>query len=185
MTVQLVAENGVVAGVLFSTGCLLAELVTVSASLFLVDRMLRFRSATILLQWISLIVLLIFTVACFVAASSDSSYQHSLITDKSSPLILGFVMMIVNPVQLPFWLGWTAVLVEKKIVQAGGLRYFLYVAGSGAGSILASLCFILLGRFLITNWSLAPSIFYSILGILFFVSFVLQLRKIFERQFAV
>jgi len=184
ITVQLVAKNGIAVAVLFATGCLLAELVTVTASLFLVDRMIRFKGVMRFLQWISLFILLGLAIASFVAAFFVPFHQIGPAWDGSSPLIFGFAMMIVNPLQLPFWLGWTTVLTERKILQSGGFQHFLYIVSSGLGSMLASLCFILLGKFLVSNWSIAPGVFHATLGLLFFVSFVLQLRKIFEGRLA-
>jgi threonine/homoserine/homoserine lactone efflux protein len=180
MTVQLVASNGLMVAALFSLGCLLAELVAVSASVFLVDRMLRFKGVTRLLQWISLFVLFALTIFSFIAAGTDSSDVFIPVWDGSSPLIVGFVMMLINPVQVPFWLGWTTVLVEKRILQTAGFHYVLYVAGTAIGSILASVCFMVLGKVLVDRWSIAPSAFHQMLGILFLVSFMLQLRKMMD-----
>ncbi|MGC3943625.1 MAG: hypothetical protein QM762_03650 [Chryseolinea sp.] len=182
MTVRLVTEDGVIAAALFSAGCLLAELVTVSASLILVDRMLRFKGIAGILQWISLTVLLAFTVACFVVALNNPVYQQIVVADGASPLVLGFLIMIVNPVQLPFWLGWTTLLAERKIMRAVSKQYIIYVAGSGVGSFLASGFFILLGKLFISKWTVPPMAFYITLGILFLLSFVLQLRKILESR---
>jgi threonine/homoserine/homoserine lactone efflux protein len=184
LTVQLVAEHGYTVAVLFATGCLLAELVTVTASFFLVDRMLRFKVVMSVLRWISLVILLALAIGSFVAAAGQPLYKIGAAWDGSSPLIFGFALMIVNPVQLPFWLGWTTVLLEKRILKPGCFQYYLYVISSGLGSMLASICFILAGRFLIVNWSIAPGIFYGSLGVLFLVSFGLQLRTIFNRRAA-
>ncbi len=149
MTVQLVGSSGIVVAILFSLGCLLAELVAVSASVFLVDRMLRFKGVARLLQWISLFVLLALAIFSFIAAGSESSGDFSPAWDGSSPLIVGFVMMLINPVQLPFWLGWTTVLVGKRVLRTAGFHYVLYVAGSALGSLAASACFIVLGKLLV------------------------------------
>ena len=180
MTVRLSAEAGVTAAAMFSIGCLLAELVTVSASLVLVDRVMRFKNIGYVMQWISLIILLLFTVACFMAATSERLPNPILAVDGASPLVLGFVMMIINPVQLPFWLGWTALLAEKKFIKAISTQYLMYVSGSGAGSLLASVCFIFLGKFFVSKWTISPAAFYSTLGVLFLLTFLLQLRKVVE-----
>jgi threonine/homoserine/homoserine lactone efflux protein len=177
LTVQLVAEKGLTVAVLFATGCLLAELVTVASSLFLVDRMIRFKGVMRFLQWISLFVLLALAIGSFFAAAGKSTVQIGSTWDGSSPLVFGFALMIVNPVQFPFWLGWTTVLVEKRILHTGCVHYCLYVLGSGVGSMLASICFILLGRMLVAHWFTVPGLFPAILGTLFLVSFILQLRK--------
>ncbi|MEJ1240869.1 LysE family transporter [Chryseolinea sp. T2] len=182
MTIRLATESGAASAVWFSVGCLLAELVAVSASLILVDRMLRFKNMANVLQWTSLVVLFIFALGCFIAAFSVHQQPDTMIVDDASPLILGFVIMIVNPVQLPFWLGWTAILADKKIIKAVGVQYIMYVVGSGVGSFLASGCFILLGTFFVSKWSVSPMIFYIVLGILFLLSFALQIRKMYDRD---
>ena len=185
MTIRLATESGIVPAAWFSVGCLLAELVAVSASLILVDRMMRFKNIAITLQWVSLVVLFVFAIGCFIAASSVQQQPDTMIVDDASPLILGFVIMIVNPVQLPFWLGWTAILADKKLIKAAGVQYVMYVIGSGAGSLLASGCFILLGTFFVSKWSVSPMTFYTVLGVLFLLSFALQIRRMFDRSRAI
>ena len=182
MTIQLATENGLSVAILFATGCLLAELVTVAASVFLVDRMIQFKGVLRFLQWITLVVLLALTIGSFVAAIGKPIYQIGSAWNGSSPLIFGFALMIVNPVQFPFWLGWTTVLLERKILRTGCVHYCLYVLSVGIGSMLASICFILLGRMLLAHWFIVPGVFHAILGTLFLVSFILQLRKIFDQQ---
>lgn len=182
MTVKLVADEGLSVAVLFSIGCLLAELVAVSASIFLVDRMVRFKRVTQLLQWISLAILLVLAMVSFVAANRGELPQTRIAWKGSSPFIAGFFVMMVNPVQLPFWLGWTTVLVEKRLLRAGGIPAVLYVLGSGLGAIIASFCFIWLGQTLTEHLTIAPSIFHLLLGTLFFIAFLSQLWKIVQRR---
>lgn len=182
LTVRLVGTGGLTVAFLFAIGCMMAELVYVAASVFLMDRILRFRIIYRLLQWVSAGVLVAFSAASFMAAAGWIPARSLVMENHSSPLIFGFLMMMINPVQFPFWMSWTTVLIQRRVLKVEGRRYLLYIFGAGLGSLIASACFILLGQFIVTGGLLTPGFFHGLLGVLFLVAGVVQIRKIFERR---
>lgn len=160
----------------------MAELLYVAASVFLMDRILRFRFIYRLLQGVSAGVLMMFAVASFMASAGLIPTRSLAMENHSSPLIFGFLMMMINPVQFPFWMSWTTVLIQRSLLKAEGRRYLLYICGAGLGSLMASACFMLLGQFIVAGGLLTPGLFHGLLGILFLVAGVVQIRKMFERR---
>jgi threonine/homoserine/homoserine lactone efflux protein len=178
LTIRLASSDGLAVASRFSVGCMMAELIYVSASLFMVDRILRFKGVFIFLRWLSVVFLLAFSVALFLAAGSADTLHVIPSWNNSSPFVFGFALMIINPVQFPFWLGWATVLAEQKVLKPDGRYYLTYAAGAGLGSLLASLCFILLGQFVVSHWFIPQALFHTVLGTLFLVSGILQVRKL-------
>jgi hypothetical protein len=49
---------------------------------------------------------------------------------------LGLFMSALSPMQIPFWFGWSTVLLTKKILQPVQSHYNSYIAGIGVGTLL-------------------------------------------------
>ncbi|HEY6899254.1 MAG TPA: hypothetical protein VI233_01365, partial [Puia sp.] len=67
------------------------------------------------------------------------------------PFLSGLLLSTLNPLHLPFWLGWTAVLKAKNILVPARLEYNLFAIAIGAGTALAFLAYGFAGR-LILQW---------------------------------
>jgi threonine/homoserine/homoserine lactone efflux protein len=67
------------------------------------------------------------------------------------PFLAGVLFSVLNPLHLPFWLGWTAVLRSKNILVHARVEYHLFSAAIGVGTALAFLVYGLAGH-LILNW---------------------------------
>jgi threonine/homoserine/homoserine lactone efflux protein len=65
------------------------------------------------------------------------------------PFLGGLLLGALNPLHLPFWLGWTAVLRAKNILGGGRREYHLFSAAIGAGTALAFLAYGLAGHVLL------------------------------------
>jgi threonine/homoserine/homoserine lactone efflux protein len=164
LLVQLAASNGVKVALWFAAGCLMTELIYVWLSLAVRNLMTLAGILPRIFQWVSVAVVSGLAIASFSAAMYDSPAINVLLPGESSPLVFGFMLMAINPVQAPFWFGWTAVLVERKILSPAPLNYALYIAGAGLGSIAADLLFILTGHFLFTWFPDSQKTFQTVIG---------------------
>lgn len=176
LTIQLAASEGKLTAGFFALGCLAAEILYVALSLYVMVRLLRYERLIKYLQWISLAVLLGLAFVSFKATLNDSPSKVIKVISGYSPFLFGFILMIINPVQIPFWLGWNSILLEKKMLQLKWSHYIFYTVGAGAGSLLASFMFIFAG-----NWVLSfvtQQYFYYIIAIVFLITALLQLLVI-------
>jgi len=65
------------------------------------------------------------------------------------PFLAGLLLSILNPLHLPFWLGWTAVFKSRKMLTDTSASYNIYVTAIGIGTSLAFLLYGLAGHLFI------------------------------------
>jgi threonine/homoserine/homoserine lactone efflux protein len=63
-----------------------------------------------------------------------------------SPVLLGMLMSALNPMHLPFWLGWNAVLTARNTLYRQAGMYFFYLLGVGLGSVAGFAVYVVLGH---------------------------------------
>ena len=63
--------------------------------------------------------------------------------------LLGMFMCAINPVQIPFWFGWSTVLFTKKILEPKSSNYNVYILGIGLGTLLGNCVFIFGGQWIV------------------------------------
>lgn len=68
------------------------------------------------------------------------------------PLLAGLVLGSLNPLHLPFWLGWTAVLRNRNLLAGAKAEYHLFSIAIGAGTALAFLVYGTMGSLLLQWW---------------------------------
>ena len=65
------------------------------------------------------------------------------------PFFGGMLLSVLNPLHLPFWLGWTAVLRGRKLLADARIEYNLFSAAIGAGTALAFLTYGFAGQLIL------------------------------------
>ena len=68
------------------------------------------------------------------------------------PFFGGILLSVLNPLHLPFWLGWTAVLRAKNILVGARVEYHLFSAAIGVGTAMAFLVYGFAGHFILEWW---------------------------------
>jgi threonine/homoserine/homoserine lactone efflux protein len=164
LLVQLAASDGARAALWFAAGCLMTELIYVWLSLAVRSLITLSGIMPKVFQWVSVVVLAGLAIASFASAIYDSPTINVFLPGESSPFIFGFMLMAINPVQAPFWFGWSAVLFERKVLLPLPLNYALYIVGIGLGSIAADLLFILTGHFIFTWFPNSQKTFQLVIG---------------------
>ena len=112
---QISVSDGVMAAMLFSFGSLLVEIIYVRTSL-------AFYS--------------------FYAAMHPKVEKNFVLDSPLPKFLLGMVMCAVNPVQIPFWFGWSTVLFTKKVLLPRNDHYNSYIIGIGIGTFIGNCVFI-------------------------------------------
>jgi len=91
-------------------------------------------------------------------------------------------MSALNPVQIPFWFGWSTVLFTKKILEHKNSQYNVYIAGSGSGTFIGNLIFIFGGRFVVDALNANQNILHLIIGCIFLVTAVILTIKVVRKK---
>ena len=94
------------------------------------------------------------------------------------PWLAGAALSLVNPLHLPFWMGWTAVLRRKGVLGNAAMEAGLFSLAAGAGTALAFAIYALAGRFFIHWWQANQRWLNLALALVVFISGVQQLIKL-------
>jgi hypothetical protein len=149
--VGLVAGAGPFAAAWFGLGAIVAEMGIVRVAHAGMGWLSR---APRVPRWarIGLSVLLV-GVTLLLAAKGGGSTRYG-----QYPFLAGLVLGTLNPLHLPFWLGWTVVLRKKNILAGGRAEYDLFAVAIGAGTALAFLVYGTTGQLLLQWWQTGGSI---------------------------
>jgi threonine/homoserine/homoserine lactone efflux protein len=117
-------------------------------------------------------------LSSFYAAWNDGdSSKNVMLNNNLHRFLLGMFLCAINPVQIPFWFGWSTVLFSKNILQPINSHYNTYIVGIGIGTLLGNAVFIFGGKWLISRISNANEYINWIIGLVFLITAILQLIK--------
>lgn len=182
---QISVSSGIRAALLFSLGSLLAEVVYVRLSLVAMDWIRKQEKVLKVLEWVTLGIVLALAVASFYAAAHPTQEKNVILDSKLPKVILGFTMSAINPVQIPFWFGWSTVLFSKKILLPRADHYNTYIVGIGIGTFAGNLLFILGGRLIADKIHNNQHVLSWIIGGIFLITALVQMWKMFRKKDAV
>ena len=180
MTIELAAHDRY-AAFMFSFGCALGEGAYVSLCLLLMDRLLRFRTLLKVLGWITFGILIVLATATFISALKGIPNPIRALP-MGLPFVTGLTFMLLNPIQIPFWLGWITILLERRTLDTSQASYTVFVGGTLVGAVIASILFIVTGS-LLDSWIREHHLLWqSSLGLFFIVTAGYQLRMNLARR---
>ena len=141
----LVAGVGAASACWFGLGAILTEMAIVRiahAGIGWTGRVDRFPRWL----WIGLSLLLV-SLALLHSGKTAGSLQYA-----HYPFLGGLLLSLLNPLHLPFWLGWTAVLRAKNLLVNARVEYHLFSVGIGVGTALAFVVYGISGHFILQWW---------------------------------
>lgn len=182
---QIGITDGISPALWFSAGSLTAEIIYVRLSLIAMDWVRKQERVLKALEWLTVIIVLALSVSSFVAAISPHGEKNVILSNTMHRGLLGFTMSLVNPVQIPFWFGWSTVLFTKNILKPGFWNYNLYIAGIGIGTLLGNCVFIFGGRLITDRLNASSTVMNYIIGFVFLITAVIQIIRIYKKKDAV
>lgn len=185
---QIAVYKGVAAALFFSSGSLAVEAVYVRLSLVAMDWVRKQEKLFRILEWVTLAIVLALALSSYYAAwhaganptarSAEPSYLHTSL----HPFILGVVMSAVNPVQIPFWFGWSTVLFTKKVLLPKNSHYNTYIGGIALGTLFGNFVFVFGGKLIAQKISGNQSVLNWVIGSIFLFTALIQVYKIFKKK---
>jgi threonine/homoserine/homoserine lactone efflux protein len=179
---QLSVSDGIRPAIFFSLGALLVEIGYVRASLAGIDWIRRQKKLFLWLEWTTLVIVLALAIASFLAAGRTSGNKNVILSNGTPRFLLGMAMSAVNPMQIPFWFGWSTLLLSRKILQPRQSQYNAYVAGIGIGTLFGQLVFISGGRFLVEGIGTNLRLINGLIGTVFALTASIQLWKMIRKK---
>ena len=164
---QIAVGEGVPPALQFAMGALTVEVLYVRFSLTAMDWLKRNGRVLRYFEWVTLALVSALAVATFLTASTAAAAdREASVLPASVPRgLLGVLMSAVNPLQIPFWFGWSAVLATRGVLVPGRANRNAYLLGIGAGSLMGFCVFIFGGQWLVSGLQVRRhSLQYAIAG---------------------
>jgi threonine/homoserine/homoserine lactone efflux protein len=182
---QISITDGILPAISFTIGALTAEMIYVRISLVAMAWVRRNEKLLKILEWATLVIVVALAASSFWTAYHPKVQQNIILSNGMHRGLLGFLMSCLNPMQIPFWFGWSAVLFSKNILRPGFWNYNAYLTGIGAGTFLGQSVFIFGGRLLIDYLNAGQKMLNWIIGIIFLITAIIQFLKIIFKKDAV
>lgn len=179
---QISVTDGINSAILFSCGSLTAEIVYVRLSLVAMDWIRKQEKLFKALEWLTLLIVLALATASFYAALHPSSQKNVILSSNLPKYLLGLTMSAVNPVQIPFWFGWSTVLFTKQVLLPKPSHYNSYIIGIGIGTFIGNCVFIFGGQVIADKLSNNQSILSWVIGGIFSITAVIQLYRMLRKK---
>ena len=179
---QISITDGLRPAFYFVLGCLIVELVYVRLSLIAMDWIPRQQRLFKILEWVTLLIVVALSISSFYAAFHPSVEKNVILSSTLHRFWLGLFMSALNPVQIPFWFGWSTVLLTKKILEPKSQHYNFYILGIGIGTMLANLVFIFGGKLIASKINNSQSTLNAIIGGIFALTALVQIWKMWNKK---
>jgi threonine/homoserine/homoserine lactone efflux protein len=175
---QISATQGTGEAMIYASGSMLAEVIIVRIALAGMGWLIRSQNFFRVLEWMTAFLLVAFSIACFVTARSMQELPGILPELVLPPFLTGLAISAFNPLHIPFWLGWSTVLMEKKILSPQPHLYNIYITGIGLGTIGGFALFIFGGQYLLKALQSHQFLINTVIGFILFVVAFFHIRKI-------
>ncbi len=179
---QLSIERGIFPAIYFSIGSLTVEMIYVRLSLFAVDWLRRKEVFMRSLNAITLLILIGLTIESYHAALNPHATSSVSISQALPPLFFGMFLCSISTAQIPFWLGWSTILMEKKILYSTGGTYWEYLLGIGLGTFTANGLFIYAGQLAGKGFQNDPTTLRWVIGSFYLVTAIWQIWRMFKQK---
>ncbi len=183
---QIGIQESIQEAIWFSMGSLLVEMVYVRISLIGIDWVRKQQRLMKVMEWVTLAIILALAAGSFIAALRDGGgSKNVLLNNNMHRFLLGMFMCAINPVQIPFWFGWSTVLFSKKILEPNNSFFNTYIVGIGIGTLLGNCVFIFGGKWMVQRIANSQQYLNWIIGGIFTVTATIQLIMIIRKKDAI
>jgi threonine/homoserine/homoserine lactone efflux protein len=182
---QISVSDGVRPAFYFAIGALLVEMIYVRLSLVAMNWVRKQKRFMLILEWVTLLIIVALAVASFYAATQPEVQKNPILSNTVDRFWLGAFMSALNPVQIPFWFGWSSVLFTRNVLQSKESHFNVYIAGIGIGTLIGNSLFIFGGKLLVEKLNANQDILQLIIGSVFAFTAAIQFWKMISQKDAI
>ena len=182
---QISISDGIRPALYFAMGVLLVEVIYVRISLVAMDWVRKRKKLFRALEWVTVLIIAALAVSSFIAAADPAEKKNVLLSYSFHRFWLGVVLSALNPVQIPFWFGWSTVLFTKKVLQPKNSHYNVYIGGIGLGTFIGNLVFIFGGQLIVETLNNKQHVIQYIIGSIFTITAIIMLWKLIKKKDAI
>jgi threonine/homoserine/homoserine lactone efflux protein len=182
---QISVSDGIRPALLFAVGALMVEIIYVRISLVAMKWVTRQKKLLRRLEWATVVIITALAVSSFVAAADPEVKKNVILSNTIHRFWLGVMLSAVNPVQIPFWFGWSTALFTRGVLKPIPRYYNLYIIGIGFGTFLGNLVFIFGGRLIVDKLNTNQKYLHLTIGSIFLITALLFLIKLIRKKDAI
>ena len=179
---QISVSDGLRPAIYFALGVLLIEIIYVRVSLVAMSWIRKNQRLFKILEWVTLLIIVALAVSSFVAAADPVVKKNVVLSNTLHRFWLGTTMSALNPMQIPFWFGWSTVLFTKKVLLPRNSHYNMYIMGIGIGTLAGMCLFIFGGRLLVDTLNSKQNVISWIVGGIFAITAIIQGWRMFKKK---
>jgi threonine/homoserine/homoserine lactone efflux protein len=182
ITAMFIAEHrGTSAALWFALGALLIEIVYVYLTLKLFEWLSTNAKVLTVIRWISIGVML--TIGIWLLVENAHADMHiSTESSKANPFLTGLLLSALNPAQIPFWLGWNAVAIDRKLLQLQTPATLVWLMGIGTGTFMSLGLFAVSGPVIFKMIGGNDRMLTRLIGLIFVLAALLQSLHVFKKN---
>ena len=176
---NIAVKDGTYAGIQFMLGALVIETVCLCITLAAMEWVRKQQKLFRAFEWVTAILMLILATGSFIAAYNMKAFGNNAFTAYNiSPFLLGLLLSTLNPMHIPFWFGWTTILINRNTLLPGKNNYIIYVCGISVGTVAGFNVFIYGGHYIVQKLSGNQNILNWVIGTVLLITALIQLYKI-------
>lgn len=166
----------------FGFAAILVEVVIVRIALVVIDHLVRLKKFFKILSIAFCIAILVLAYKTLEAAFHMRNFQDVLPFVGMNPFYSGLLLSLLNPLHLPFWMGWTAVLKSRKVLSSAPRAYNIFIAAIGTGTLLSFIIYGVAGNYLMNVLKAQHNLINWILGLTLLTTGLVQAYKLITVQ---
>jgi threonine/homoserine/homoserine lactone efflux protein len=179
---QISVSDGLRPALYFAMGVLLVEIGYVRLSLVAMNWIRKQQRLFKILEWVTLLIIVALAVFSFIAAADPGVKKNVVLSGTLHRFWLGMTMSALNPMQIPFWFGWSTVLFTKKVLLPKNSHYNMYILGIGIGTFAGMCLFVFGGRLLVDTLNSKQNVISWIVGGIFALTAIIQAWRMFKKN---
>jgi len=182
---QISITDGIKPALLFTSGAIVVEVVYVRLTLVAMGWFRQHKKLLKGMEWLTLVIILALAVSSFYTAMHPSVRSNPILSNSVHRFWLGAGLSAVNPLQIPFWFGWSTVLSERNLLKREDNLYVPYIAGIGFGTLIGHCIFIFGGKLLVDSMNTSQDIIQWVIGGIFLATAIIQLIRMLKHKDAI
>jgi threonine/homoserine/homoserine lactone efflux protein len=182
---QISITDGTRPALLFTSGAILVEVVYVRFTLVAMGWFRQHKKLLKGMEWLTIVIILALAISSFYTAMHPSVRSNPILSNSVHRFWLGAGLSAVNPLQIPFWFGWSTVLSERNLLKREEDQYVPYIAGIGFGTLIGHCIFIFGGKLLVDSLNTSQDIIQWVIGGIFLATAIIQLVRMLKQKDAI
>ncbi|OKS88074.1 LysE family transporter [Mucilaginibacter polytrichastri] len=167
----------------FGSAAILVEIILVRIALIVIDKLTYLKRLFLLLSIAVCIVILLLAYRTLEAAFHMKNFEDVLPFVGMNAFYSGLALSLLNPLHLPFWMGWTAVLKGRNVLISTPRAYNLYIIAIGLGTSTSFIIYGFAGNYLMDALKAQHNLINWILGATLLLTGLVLAYKLINKQF--